>query len=198
MHIDIVVFDGIDEVDAIGPFEVFSNAVKAVQDVRVQLVTLTAQPSVRGSCGLEFIPHGIWNPGEADILVVPGGGWGTRADIGVYGEVQRGKWTGPLLRARAKTPLVAGVCTGTMLLASAGLVTGRRAVTHRAALDDLRANGADVVLDKVVDDGDLVTCGGVTSGFDLALWIVERECSPALAAGIARGMEYERSRPATA
>jgi len=90
---------------------------------------------------------------------------------------------------------MAGVCTGTLLLASAGLVTGRRAITHKAAIEDLRAYGVEIVDDKVVDDGDLVTCGGVTSGLDLAYWIVECEFGSRLADGIADAMEYQRTRP---
>ena len=122
------------------------------------------------------------------------GGPGRRRRLGRG--AARGDWL-PLLReARSTTRGIAGVCTGTMLLAHAGLVEGRRAVTHHLALGDLRATGALVVDDRVVDDGDLVTCGGVTSGIDLALWLVEREFTAALADGVALRMEYDRQRPA--
>jgi len=87
------------------------------------------------------------------------------------------------------------VCTGTMLLAHAGVIGSRPASTHHAALADLAATGADVRTERVVDDGDLVTSGGVTSGIDLALWLVEREVSVDLADRIATGMEYPRYRP---
>jgi transcriptional regulator GlxA family with amidase domain len=71
---------------------------------------------------------------------------------------------------------IAGVCTGTMLLAASGILDGRPAVTHRSALDDLRGFGVDVHPEaRVVDDGDVITAGGVTSGIDLALHIVARE-----------------------
>lgn len=193
--IDIVVFDGVDELDAIAPFEVFSNASFAIKDLRARLVTLDEGAHVVGSSGLRFQASGQWVPGEADILVVPGGGWSSKAEVGVFGEVQRGLWSEPLRRARASSRLVAGVCTGTLLLAAAGLVTGRRAITHRAGIEDLRAYGVNIVEDKVVDDGDLVTCGGVTSGLDLAYWIVEREFGARLADGLAGAMEYQRARP---
>ena len=196
VSIDIAVFDGVDELDAIVPFEVLSNAARAVPDVQVRLVTLEERSDVTGACGLAFSVHGRWVPGAADILIVPGGGWGTRADIGVYGEVQRGDWSRRLQAARAGTRLIASVCTGAMLLGEAGLLQHRRAITHQAGIDELRSRGAQIVNDRVVDDGDLVTCGGVTSGLDLALWIVEREFGRQLADGLARAMEYQRSRPA--
>ncbi|MDP2286969.1 MAG: DJ-1/PfpI family protein [Actinomycetota bacterium] len=195
MNIDIVVFDGVDEVDAIGPFEVFSNASFAVKDLQTRLVTLGEPSEIVGSSGLRFQPHGVWRPGEAEILVVPGGGWGTKSSVGIYGEVQRGQWNEPLLAARKTTSLIAGVCTGTLLLAAAGLLAGRRAITHKSAIEDLRNFGVEIVEEKVVDDGDLVTCGGVTSGFDLAYWIVEREFGERLANGIAGAMEYQRTKP---
>jgi len=93
--------------------------------------------------------------------------------------------------------VMAGVCTGTMLLAHAGVVGERRATTHHSALPDLADLGATVVQDRVVDDGSLVTSGGVTSGIDLALWLVEREFSREVADNVAQRMEYPRWRPAT-
>jgi transcriptional regulator GlxA family with amidase domain len=79
-----------------------------------------------------------------------------------------------------------------MLLSAAGITRGRPATTHHLAIDALREEGAEVVEDRVVDDGDLVTSGGVTSGIDMALWLVERHFGRELADGIARGIEHER------
>jgi transcriptional regulator GlxA family with amidase domain len=79
-----------------------------------------------------------------------------------------------------------------MLVAAAGLVAGRPAVTHHLALDELAAAGADVRPARVVDDGDLVSCGGVTSGLDLALWLLEREFGAELARRVAADIEHER------
>ena len=147
------------------------------------------------SYGLRFIPDGFFEPGAADVLVVVGGGWAARDEAGAWGEVQRGDLLPLLVQARRSTLLVAGVCTGTMLLAHAGLVGSRRASTHHTASDDLQALGATLVRDRVVDDGDLVTSGGVTSGIDLALWLLEREVSRELADAVADRMEYHRIRP---
>ena len=97
-----------------------------------------------------------------------------------------------VLREAARRGTVATVCTGGMIAAAAGLVAGRPAVTHHSALRDLEAAGAEVVRARVVDDGDLVTAGGVTSGLDLALRLVERHFGAELADAIADELEYER------
>ncbi len=73
---------------------------------------------------------------------------------------------------------VATVCGGSLALAMAGLIEGRNAVTHMLGLDVLEATGVNVVRARVVDDGDLVTAGGVTSGLDLALHLLERSYGP--------------------
>jgi transcriptional regulator GlxA family with amidase domain len=196
VRIDIVVFDGLDELDALGPFEVFANAGRAATGLDVRLVSRVPQAVVEGAHGLRFEPAGAIEPG-ADILVVPGGGWASRSAAGAWAEAQSGEL--PLAvreMATADRPrLVAGVCTGTMLLAHAGIVGSRRATTHHSAWADLEATGAQVVKERVVDDGDLVTSGGVTSGIDLALWIVEREIGRDVADGVASAMEYPRFRP---
>jgi transcriptional regulator GlxA family with amidase domain len=87
---------------------------------------------------------------------------------------------------------MASVCTGAMLLAAAGITDGRPATTHHTALDDLRASGAEVIEARVVDDGDLMTAAGITSGIDLALYIVEQEAGVEIAEKVADEIEYER------
>lgn len=197
MRIDIPIFDGFDELDAVGPFEVFQNAAAAGGAFSARLVTRQPAAVITGSHGLGVVPHGVHTPG-ADMVLVPGGAWGTRNAAGVWGEVQRGEWLPLLARAADEATVMASVCTGAMLLAHAGVIGARRAGTHHSAWDDLAATGATVVRDRVVDDGDLLTAGGVTSGIDLALWIVERWGSLDLADGVADQMEYTRARPLTA
>jgi transcriptional regulator GlxA family with amidase domain len=195
MLIDIIVYDGIDELDALGPLEVLRSAAAAGADVGVRLVTREPAEHVRGAYGLQFSPDGAYTPGEANIVLVPGGGWVARKPHGAWGEFQHGGWL-PLLAAAASTAqMVAGVCTGTMLLAHAGVIGTRRAATHHAARVELAATGATVVADRVVHDGNLLTCGGVTSGIDLALWIVAHECSPEIADRVADRMEYPWTQP---
>jgi transcriptional regulator GlxA family with amidase domain len=192
--IDIVVFDGVDELDAIGPLEVFRSAERLGVDLQTRLVARTPSTEIQGAYGLRLRPDASWEPGATDVVVVPGGGWSIRAEAGAWGECERGDWL-PLLASAAPSRIMAGVCTGTMLLARAGVVGGRPASTHHLAVQDLAATGAQVLQDRVVDDGDLITSGGVTSGIDLALWLVERELSRDLADAVAARMEHARTWP---
>lgn len=193
--IDVVVFDGLDESDALGPLEVFRSAGKAGADLTVQLVTRRPQQLVTGAFRLRFLPDGVYQPRRADAVLVPGGGWAARAESGAWAEVQHGDWLPLLADAATSNSIIAGVCSGTMLLAHAGVIGDRRANTHHTAWDDLAAAGATLVKDRIVDDGNLVTSGGVTSGIDLALWLLEREFSGQLADDMATRMEYARTRP---
>jgi transcriptional regulator GlxA family with amidase domain len=194
VRIAIVVFDGFDEVDAIGPYEVLQNAVLGGADAEVDLVTLDPAERVTASHGLVVEPQGQLD-GSYDLVVVPGGGWNDRAPSGAFAEAQRGELPAALADLHEDGAVMASVCTGGMLLSAAGLTRGRPAVTHHAALEEFASAGAEVVDARVVDDGNLVTSGGVTSGIDLALWIVEREWGKPLADGIAAEMEHDRRGP---
>ncbi|MGE5636301.1 MAG: DJ-1/PfpI family protein [Nocardioidaceae bacterium] len=195
MRIAIVVYDGFDELDALGPYEVLCNARFGGADAQVLLVGLSPAPRVTGSHGLAVEPQGTLDDGPFDLVVVPGGGWNDRAVAGAHAEASRGALPARLRALHAAGAAIASVCTGGMLVAAAGLSRGRPSTTHRSALEDLRAEGADVVDARVVDEGDLLSCGGVTAGIDLALWIVEREWGRPLADGVAAEMEYERRGP---
>jgi len=146
--------------------------------------------AVTGAFNTCFRVDGELVAGQADIVVVPGGGWVARSDRGARAELARGQLPVLLAEAAHSGSVMAGVCTGTMLLAHAGLVGQRRATTHHDAIADLAATGATVVLERVVDDGDLVTCGGVTSGIDLALWLLARYFGEGLSELVADGLEY--------
>ncbi len=191
VRIAIVIYDGFDELDAIGPYEVLRNATRGGADVSVELVTREPVERVTASHGLALAPQAVLDT-SYDWVIVPGGGWGERADVGAWGEAQRGDLPASIRRAREDGAAIASVCTGAMLLAAAGITTGRPATTHHSALDDLAAQGAEVVRERVVDDGDLLTAAGVTAGIDLALWLVEREWGARLADRIAREMEHDR------
>ena len=194
MNFNIIVFDGVDELDALGPMEVLRTAAKLGADIEVRLVTRTEQFEVVGQHGLRFRPDAVYERDGADVLIATGGGWAARASAGVWAEVQRGDWLPILSMARDTTRIMASVCTGAMLLAHAGVIGARPATTHHSALEDLAATGARVLAERVVDDGDLITAAGVTSGIDLALWLLEREFSADLAADTARHLEHAPSR----
>jgi transcriptional regulator GlxA family with amidase domain len=193
MRIAVVIYDGFDEIDAVGPYEVFQNAARGGADAQVDLVTLEPAERVTASHGLVVEPQGELD--GYDLVVVPGGGWNDRAGSGAFAEAERGKLPSALADLHEGGAAVASVCTGGMLLSAAGLTRGRPATTHHSALEELASAGAEIVNARVVDDGDLVTSGGVTSGIDMALWLVEREWGKALAEGIAGEMEHERRGP---
>jgi transcriptional regulator GlxA family with amidase domain len=192
--IGILAFEGFEELDAIGPYEVFGNAGKRGADCTVELLATEPTGRVTAAYGLRVEPDGVLD-GDADLdfLLVPGGGWndadantgarGAAADEGVLAAIRALHGNG--------TTLVS-VCTGGMILAEAGVLDGRPAVTHHGAMADLRASGAEAVEARVVDDGDVVTSGGITSGIDCALWLVEREYGASVAREVASAMEYER------
>jgi transcriptional regulator GlxA family with amidase domain len=196
MIIEILLFDGFDELDGVGPWGVLARAAAEREDADVARVTLDGRSPVRAALGLEVVPQRPLSE-RVDVLVVPGGGWADRAPRGAWAEAARGEVPRAIAARHAAGTTVASVCTGALLLAAAGLLDGRPATTHHRSLDDLRASGARVVRERVVDDGDVVTAGGVTSGLDLALHLVERLFGGELAAAGAAEIEFER-RPAFA
>lgn len=190
MDLDILLYDGFDELDAIAPYEVFCNAVGAGADLSTRMVTLEPSETVTASHGLRVGIDGTL--GSPDVLLVPGGGWGNRAATGAWGEYDRGDVPAAIASAYEGGSTVATVCTGGMLAAGAGILDGRPATTHHVAHDDLR-EVADFVDARVVDDGDILTCGGVTSGLDLAFHFLAREFGEDVRDRVASEMEYEPS-----
>ena len=189
--IAIVVYDGFDELDAIGPYEVFANAGERGCDLTVSLRTLGATDRVTASHGLRIEVDGELSDADPDLAVVPGGGWNDRAAESAWAEAEKGDLPSALADLHADGVTLAGVCTGGMLLAEAGVLDGRPATTHAGALDDLRETAAEVVDARVVDDDDVLTAGGVTSGLDLALYVVDRLCGETVAEQVATEVEYE-------
>ena len=191
MNVEIVVYDGFDELDAIAPYELLSNVRRVAAGFTVGLVALEAPTRVTAAHGLVVDVPGALSA-RPDLLIVPGGGWADRAPTGARAEAERGALPAAIADRHAAGTVIASVCTGAMLLAAGGLLAERPATTHHVALDDLRAAGARVIDARVVDDGDLITAGGVTSGLDLALWVVERFLGPRAALTQEVELEYER------
>ena len=192
MKVEIVLFEGFDELDAIVPFEVLRNAALIDDaDIEVKLVTLDGTEEVTAAHGLRVRPDGRLGE-RPDVLIVPGGGWNNHAPQGAWAEFQRGELPAAIARLHQAGATVAAVCTGGMLVAAGGLTKGRPAVTHHLALEELRDTGAEVVEARIVDDGDLVTAGGVTSGLDLGLWLLERYFGARIASAVEGRLEHER------
>jgi transcriptional regulator GlxA family with amidase domain len=184
---EILFFDGLDDLDAVAPFEILTAAGFPTRAVRPP----GAVPTVTTHHGLTLaIDHELG--GDPELVIVPGGGWRDGTASGVRAESE-GALPQRLAELHQRGTVIASVCTGAMLLAAAGLLRGRPATTHHTALDDLAAAGADVRREaRVVDDGDILTAGGVTAGIDLSLLLIERHAGADAARQAARRLEYER------
>jgi transcriptional regulator GlxA family with amidase domain len=192
MNAEILLFDGFDELDAMGPWEVLGGLAQLREDVTARLVTLEGAREVRADHGAVMQAHGALSE-RPDVLIVPGGGWFDRTPEGAWAQAQRGHIPEAIAARHAAGTTVASVCTGALLLARSGILDGRRATTNPGALDDLRAHGTiDVIDARVVDDGDILTAGAPVCGIDLALHLLERYGGPALAEAGARELGYER------
>lgn len=215
MHAQIVLFDGFDPLDVIAPFEVLhAGGAAADGALTVQLVTAEGpREVVGGTGGLALRASGTLDSDREGLIVVPGasGRVGTPdekpdLDAGVAGEWREDELI-PVLLGRAGATelpsllrtamdnpdvLVATVCGGSLILAMAGLLAGRNATTHHLGLDLLAAAGVNAVDARVVDDGDVVTAAGVTSGLDLGLYLLERELGPQIALAVEQLFAYER------
>ncbi len=165
--IDVLLFDGCEALDALGPCEVL-----AYGGLDVRAVTRTGPRPVRTSQGLELRAAAVRD--DAEWLIVPGGAWDARR-TDPAAEAASGAVGAFAHDHRRRGGKLAAVCTGSMWLADAGLIGARPATTHHEYWDQLAALGADVRRgERVVDDGDLVTSGGVTSGLFLGLHLLER------------------------
>ena len=185
MNIAIVLYDRFTALDAIGPYEVLSRlpgasvAFAAVEPGPVRtdngMLTLLAERS------LEQVR-------QPDIVLVPGGPGEVAARAG--GAVL--DWLKVADRASTWTT---SVCTGSLILAAAGLLDGKRATSHWLALEELRRLGAEPVHERVVFDGKLVTAAGVSAGIDMALTLAARVAGDAVAQAIQLGIEYDPQPP---
>jgi len=189
VDVSVLLFEGFDDLDAVGPYETFAIAGQRGGPFDPAYVTADPADTVAGSRGTEIAIDGVLD--DPDLLVVPGGGWNDGG--GVRREVEDGTLPGRVADCHADGALVASVCTGALLLAAAGLLDGRPATTHHTATDDL-ADYTTVRDARVVDSGDVLTAGGITAGIDLSLWLVERLADRDLAAAVARELEHDRSR----
>jgi transcriptional regulator GlxA family with amidase domain len=192
MNAEILLFDGFDELDAMGPWEVLGGLAQLREDVSARLVTLEGAREVRADHGAVIHTHAALSE-RPDVVLVPGGGWFDRTPDGAWAQAQRGHIPAAIAERHAAGTTVASVCTGALLLAHAGILDGRRATTNPGALDDLRAFGSIEVLEaRVVDDGDVLSAGAPVCGIDLALRLLERYGGPELAEAGARELGYER------
>ena len=189
--IGLLLFDGAEELDFAGPWEVFTMAALLRDDVRVVTLAERAEP-VRCAKGMRVIPdHALADAPALDVLLVPGG-QGTRREVDNPVVIDWLRRTAPGLR------WMTSVCTGALLVCGAGLAQGRRVTTHWRFIETLRKSYPDVeVLERVryVRDGNLCTAAGVSAGIDLALWLVGQLWGVQTARETQRNMEYDPAPP---
>ncbi|WP_033337656.1 DJ-1/PfpI family protein [Catenuloplanes japonicus] len=190
LRVRIVLFDGVEEQDFIAPQEVFSLAGwYSARPVDTGYMVLGRPRLITAAFGTEVRVARGWRPEEADVIVVPGGG--RPGEPGIWAEIGGGALPRALAAARRPGLTVTSLCTGAIILAAGGLVTGRPCTTHTVAKAELAARGGVVKNARVVDDGDLVTAAGITSGIELALHLVARELGADVAIKVEEALEYQ-------
>ncbi|MFC4104209.1 DJ-1/PfpI family protein [Paenibacillus xanthanilyticus] len=200
LTVQIVLFDGFDLLDAIAPYEVFCAAgMYAKGAVQAEFVTAEGARAVTsGVGGTQLEARGQLDPARPGIVLVPGAsgelaGSGPEAIPAILARAAETELTGMVKQALGNSAItVATVCGGSLLLAMGGLLEGRPAVTHHMGMEVLGATGAVPIQARIVDDGSFVSGGGVTSGLDVAIYLVERELGPSVALAVEQLFEYER------
>jgi transcriptional regulator GlxA family with amidase domain len=185
MQIAILLFDRFTALDAVGPYDVLSHLPGAetvfVAQCSGPVVNEVGSLHLTATATLADVP-------SPDVVVVPGGpGWHAQMNDGPVRQ-----W---LRTADEHSTWTASVCTGSLLLAGAGLLTGRRATTHWLAHDQLAPLGAIPVADRVVIDGKYITAAGVSAGLDMAFTLAGRIAGDAVAQTIQLAHEYEPRPP---
>lgn len=183
--IGILIFSQVEELDFVGPLEVFDLVNRYVQN-GASVFTFSSQGGeVVGAHGLKMIPsYSFDDIPRLDILVVPGG-------RGAREQMSNPKVLEFIASQARDCELVTSVCTGALILAAADLLRGRRATTHGAALEELgNFEGVQVVRERYVHDGEVITAAGVSAGIDMALYVIGLLFGETTKQSVAREMEY--------
>ncbi|MGH8985766.1 MAG: DJ-1/PfpI family protein [Acidimicrobiia bacterium] len=186
MQIAVLLFDELNALDAVGPYEVL----RALPGAGVCFVAADPGPKTTESGALALVAgHALHAVPRPDIVVVPGG----RGELDARADERVIEW---LRSAHDAAQWTTSVCTGALLLGAAGLLAGKRATTHWTALEALRELGADVVAnERVVFDGKIVTAAGVSAGIDMALTLATEIAGPEVAQAIQLDLEYDPQPP---
>jgi putative intracellular protease/amidase/ribonuclease HI len=191
-HIGVLVFDGVEELDAVGPWEVLAAWTTRYPEDGWDIALLSVDGErVRAAKGLTLVADAVGVDRDLDLVVHPGG-QGTRR-LMVDPE-----YLDTMRRLRERVPLMASVCTGSLVYAAAGLLAGRPATTHWGSLEALA--DLDPTIDvrrdeRWVDDGDIVTSSGVSAGIDMALGLVQRLAGTERARQVRRYIQYDPQPP---
>ena len=192
-HIGLLLFDGVEELDAVGPWEVLASWTQRHPEDGWTISTFSrgGEPVVAAK-GLRISAHQSRQEAPAlDVLIHPGGP-GTRP---LLQDADHLDW---VREQRDSVPLLASVCTGSLVFAAAGLLTGRPATSHWASLNQLSELDPTVVTQvdaRFVDDGDVVTSAGVSAGIDMSLHLVARFAGIERAREVRRAIQYDPRPP---
>jgi transcriptional regulator GlxA family with amidase domain len=191
--IGVTLFDGAEELDWAGPWEVLAAWAEQWPDDGVQVFTVARElKPITCAKGLRVLPDETWETAPPlDVLVYPGGR-GTRTELADEAVLE---W---MREVAGNGTVVASVCTGSLVLAAAGLLDGRSATTHWSALELLPTLGRDIEVrpqDRFVDTGEVITAAGVSAGIDMALHLVARLHSPERARQVRRYIQYDPEPP---
>lgn len=188
IRIGILVFEGAEELDFVGPWEVFTMARALKPDSCEVLLVAERDAPVRCAKGMRVLPDTTTAACTAlDVLLIPGG-QGTRR------EVENTSLLGWISAIAASAKWVTSVCTGALLLTAAGPAKGKRVTTHWGYIDALRERReAAEVLEgfRYVQDGNVITAAGVSAGIDMALWLTGQLFDVPFARRVQRQMEYD-------
>ncbi|BAH53437.1 DJ-1/PfpI family protein [Rhodococcus opacus] len=188
-HIGIVLFDGVEELDAVGPWEVLSAWTRMYPDDGYAVSCLSAAGgSVQCAKGLVLGAHHSYADAPPMEVLIHPGGQGTRPQLRDDAHLD---W---VRRQRAEVPVMTSVCTGALVYAKAGLLTSRPATTHWASLELLAEIDPSIDVrpdDRFVDDGDVITSAGVSAGIDMALHLVARFAGAERAREVRRYIQYD-------
>lgn len=191
--VGIFLFNEVEVLDFAGPFEVFSLARQQGSDERAFRVCTIARVSapIRARNGLTVLPEFTFETvPRLDLLIIPGGYGAEELEIR---EPETIRW---LQSMSIQTGILASVCTGAFLLAEAGLLNGKRATTHWMDLDRLERDYPAILVQRNVrfmDEGNVLTSGGISAGIDLSLYLVKQLIGESAAKAAARRMEYDCS-----
>jgi transcriptional regulator GlxA family with amidase domain len=193
LNIGVALFDGAEELDWAGPWEVLAAWAKQWPDDGVRVFTLARESGpVTCAKGLRVLPDEKWETAPPlDVLVYPGGR-GTRQELKDPAVLD---WIRGIASSGA---VVSSVCTGSLVLAAAGLLDGKPATTHWGSLELLPTLGRDIEVrpeDRFVDNGNVITAACVSAGIDMALHLVARLHSPERAREVRRYIQYDPEPP---
>jgi cyclohexyl-isocyanide hydratase len=180
----VLVFPNLTQLDLTGPYEILAR----LPGAETLLIWKTLDP-VRSEFGLTMLPMATFDDcGPLDLVLIPGG-------VGMNPLLEDDEVLEFLRRTAETTRYVVGICTGSLVLAAAGLLRGRRASTHWMSHDLLAQFGAIPVKERVVVDGKFFTGGGVTAGIDVALRVVAEIAGRETAETIQLVVEYDPAPP---